>query len=87
MWIKGHKNGVGFWYVLWGAKGASYDMEVYQTLNGLVNWMRREAYREMPVLRVGRMVVTEEGFVEKECWASREEFIEWARPLVPFPLP
>lgn len=87
MWIKGHENGVGFWYVLWGAKGASYNMEVYQTFNGLANWFRKGAYRDIPVHRIGRMVVTEEGFAEKEHWINREQFIEWARPLAPFPLP
>lgn len=87
MWIKGHKHGVGFWYVLWGLKGEAYNMDVYLTFNGLANWMRKEVYRDIPVLRVGRMVITEEGFVEKEHWTSREEFVEWARPLAPFPLP
>lgn len=87
MWIKGHKNGVGFWYVLWGLKGKAYNMEVYQTFNGLANWFRKEDYKEVPVLRVGRMVVAEGGFDEKEHWTSREEFIEWARSLAPFPLP
>ena len=86
MWIKGHKTGVGFWYVLWGVEGSSYNMEVYQTLNGLANWFRKKPYREIPVLRVGRMVVTKEGFVEKEHWINREQFIEWAKNLVPFSL-
>jgi len=84
VWIKGHASGVGFWYVLWGRKGATFNLEVYHTFNGLANWMRKEVYKEVPVLRVGRMVVTEEGFAEKEHWDSREEFIEYARPLVPF---
>lgn len=87
MWIKGHKNGVGFWYVLWGREGTTYNLEVYHTLNGLANWMRKEVYKNVPVQRVGRMVVTKEGFTEKEHWDSREEFIEFAKPLVPFSFP
>lgn len=85
MWIKGHKNGVGFWYVLWGRKGTTYGMEVYLKLNGLAKWFRREVYMNVPVLRIGRMVVTEEGFVEKEHWTSREEFLKWA--IGEFPIP
>ena len=89
MWIKGQKNGVGFWYVLWGQKGKVYNMEVYLTLNGLANWFRKDAYRDIPVLRIGRMVVTEKGFAEqeREQWTSRKEFLEWAKPLVGFPIP
>jgi hypothetical protein len=87
MWIKGNQFGVGFWYVLWGREEVTYNLEVYHTLNGLANWIRKEAYKNVPVQRVGRMVVTEKGFEEKEHWASREEFIDFARPLVSFPLP
>lgn len=87
MWIKGYKDGVGFWYVLWGRKGTNYNMDAYMTFIGLANWFRRKAYSEVPVVRVGRMVATEDGFDEKEHWTSREEFIKWARPLVSFPLP
>lgn len=87
MWIRGNKNGVGFWYVLWGREGIDYILEVYHTLNGLANWMRNEAYKGLPVQRIGRMVVTKEGFAEKEHWDSREEFIEFAKPLVPFKFP
>jgi len=87
MWFKGNKFGVAIFYVCWGAKGASYNVEAYQTLNGLVKWAINEIYREMPVHRIGRIVFTEEGPVEKETWSSREEFLEWARPLVGFEIP
>lgn len=86
MRIKGYESGVGFWYVLWREREHS-NMDVYLKFNGLANWFAREAYKGLPVLRVGRMVATDKGFDEKECWSSREEFVEWARPLAPFPLP
>lgn len=87
MWLKGSKNGVGRWYVCWGVKDAYYNVELYQTLNGLVKWLIRKTYLGLPVLRIGRMVITEAGPVEKETWPSREEFLEWARPLVGFKIP
>lgn len=40
----------------------------------------------MPVDCVGRMVITEEGPVEKEHWDSREAFLKWVKPLVAFEL-
>lgn len=81
MWLKGSKSGVGRWYVCWGRKGEIYNVELYQTLNGLINWMLKKVYSEVPVLRVGRLVITEEGPVEKESWPSREEFLKWAKRL------
>ena len=83
MWLRGDKGGVGRWYVCWGLKGESYNVELYHTLNGLVKWMTNVVYASVPVLRVGRMVITEEGPVEKEHWDTRAEFLEWAKPLVP----
>jgi len=83
MWLR--KNGVGRWYVCWGVKGDSYNVELYQTLNWLTKWMIDKTYHNLPVLRIGRMVITEEGPVEKEHWSSREEFLEWAKTLVPIP--
>lgn len=87
MWIKGYQTGVGFWYVLRGKEETSYNLEVYRTFNGLANWMRKEVYKDVPVQRIGRMVVTREGFAEKEHWDSREEFIEYAKSLVTFTFP
>jgi len=86
MWLRGSKSGVGRWYVCWGRKGECYNVELYQTLSGLVKWMINKTYLEVPVLRVGRMVITEEGPVEEETWASREQFMEWAKPMVGFPI-
>lgn len=87
MWFKGNKKGVAIFYALWGKKGASYNFEGYQTLNGLVKWMIRESMRDIPIHRIGRIVITEEGLVEMEHWFSREEFLKWARPLVGFKIP
>ena len=87
MWLRGGKSGVGRWYVCWGLKGESYNADVYQTLNGLVKWMINKVYREVPVLRIGRMIITEEGPVEKEHWDSREEFLQWAKPLIGLEIP
>lgn len=84
MWLRGGKNGVGRWYVYWGAKGGPYNVELYQDLNWLVKWVISNA---VPVYRIGRMVITEEGPAEKEHWDSREEFLQWAKPLVGFEIP
>ena len=81
MWFKGKV----IFYVCWGAK--TYHVEAYQTLNGLAKWIMGEAMSEVPVHRIGRLVFTEEGPVEKEHWSSRKEFLEWARPLVGFKIP
>ena len=87
MWFKGGKNGVGMWYVCWGREDACFNLEGYQTLNGLAKWFAKKAYREVPVLRVGRIEITKDGVEEKEHWESREEFLKWAKPLVAFSLP
>jgi len=87
MFIEGTTSGVGFWYVCWGLQGESYYMNTYLKLNGLAKWFASEAYKGVPVLRVGRIVITEKGVEEKEHWESREEFLKWAKPLVPFSLP
>lgn len=87
MWLRGSKGGVGRWYVCWGLKGESYNVELYVTLNGLAKWMINKVYRDIPVLRIGRMVITEDGPVEKEHWGSRGEFLEWVKPLVTFEIP
>ena len=83
MWLRGSKSGVHRWYVCWGAKGQSYNIELYQTLNGLVKWVINN---EVPVHRIGELVITEEGPVEKDHW-SREELLKWAKPLVGFSIP
>ncbi|GAJ00686.1 unnamed protein product, partial [marine sediment metagenome] len=54
MWFKGGKNSVCIWYVCWGREEACFNLEGYQTLNGLAKWFTKEAYKEVPVLRAGR---------------------------------
>lgn len=87
MWFKGGKTGVCIWYVCWGREGTSFNLEGYQTLNGLAKWFAKEAYKGVPVLRVGRMIISKDGVEEKDHWDSREEFLKWAKPLVGFKLP
>lgn len=87
MWFRGGKDQVSIWYVCWGREGATCNVEAYQTLNGLAHWFAKGAYKDVPVQRAGQMIISKEGLVEKMSWESREEFIEWARPLVGFPLP
>lgn len=84
MFIEGTKSGVGFWYVLWG-KPPQYNMSIYKSLNGLAKWFIGIG-KEVPVYRVGRVVFTKVGPTEKEYW-NREEFLGWARSLVPWKLP
>ena len=76
MWVRGTKYGVGIWYICWGAKGASYNAELYATPYGVRKWLTGGAMRNVPIHRIGRMVITEEGPVEKEYWSSREEFLK-----------
>ena len=87
MWFRGNKSGVQVFFVCWGAKGGPYNIEAYQTLNGLAKWMMNETYREVPVHHIGRLVFTDKAAVVKETWETREEFLEWARPLVGFEIP
>lgn len=87
MWFKGGKTGVSIWYVCWGREGVTHNVEGYSTLNGLAKWFANKAYRAVPVLRVGRMVISKGGIEEKDIWESREEFVKWAKPLVAFSLP
>lgn len=85
MFIEGSKSGVGFWYVCWGASG-QYNMSVYKTLNGLAKWFAGIG-KGVPVYRIGRVVFTGAEPKEEESWTVRENFLEWVRPLVTFPLP
>ncbi len=87
MWFKGGKTGVSIWYVCWGLEGESFNLEGYQTLNGLAKWFTKEAYKEVPVLRAGQMIIRKDGIEDKLQWQSREEFLKWAKPLVAFSLP
>lgn len=85
MWLKGSKSGVGRWYVCWGVKDISYNVELYQTLNGLAKWVSGTS--DIAILRIGRWLITEAGLVETEHWSTKKEFLEWAKPLIGFKLP
>jgi len=74
MWFRGTKDGVGIWYICWGK--ASYNAELYATPYGVRKWLVSEVMRNIPIHRIGRMVITEDGPVEKEHWSSREEFLK-----------
>jgi len=87
MFIQGSKESVGFYYVCWGRPGVRYDLNMYVTLNGLVKWMIGELWKEVPIIRIGRLIFTEEGVTEKDTWSSREEFLKWAKNLVGFHIP
>lgn len=87
MWFRGGKDGVSIWYVCWGREDVELNVEEYKTLNGLAKWFANEAYREVPVQRAGRVVISKDGVEEKDHWDSREEFLKWAKPLVAFTLP
>ena len=87
MLFKGTKYAVAIFYVCWGREGATVNVEAYHTLNGLAKWFAKEAYKKVPVLHVGRIIISKDGVEEKETWETREEFLKWAKPLVPFPLP
>lgn len=76
MWFRGTKSGVGVWFVLWGRADIGYNAEFYKTPYGLRNWLTSSAYKDVPVVRVGRAVLSPNGWEEKECWESREEFLE-----------
>ena len=68
MWFKGGKNAVCIWYVCWGRQDATCNVEGYKTLNGLAKWFANAAYREVPIQRVGRMIISKEGIEEKDTW-------------------
>lgn len=77
MWIRGTKYGVGIWYVCWGRKGVEYNIDLYKTTIGLKRWLTNKAFMDVPICRIGRIVITEDGVVEKEHWDTREEFLKW----------
>jgi len=81
MFCRGFKGGVCLWYVLWGAAGDDCYASVYLTLNGLAKWINNN--QGVPIHRIGRIILEPKGPEEKESW-TREEFVKWAKNLVPF---
>lgn len=75
MWFRGTKFGVGIWFVLWGKADTGYNADFYKTSNGLRNWLLEPAFRNLPIVRIGRVVLTQAGWEEKELWRTREEFL------------
>jgi len=75
MWYRGTKSGVGLWFVLWGKPDTGYNADFYKTPYGLRNWLTAPVYRKVPVVRIGRVVLTPDGWEEKEVWRTREEFL------------
>lgn len=75
MWFRGTMSGVGIWFILWGKPDTGYNAEFYKTPNGVRNWLIHPAFREVPVVRIGRVVLSEMGWEEKEVWRTREEFL------------
>lgn len=75
MWFRGTESGVGVWFVLWGRPDIGYSAEFWKTPYGLRNWLTNSAFRDLPVVRLGRVVITESGWEEKEVWRTREEFL------------
>lgn len=75
MWFRGTRSGVGIWFVLWGKPDTGYNAELYKTPYGLRNWLMNPAFQNVPVVRLGRVVLSERGWEEKECWKTREEFL------------
>lgn len=69
MWFKGTKYGVGIWFILWGKAAIGYNAELY-----IRNWLLNIA-DDVPIVRIGRAVLTQTGWEEKEHWDSREQFL------------
>lgn len=77
MLIGGTKTGASIWFVLWGRKETIFNMNLYKTSTGLKKWVIAEEWSAVPVVRLGRIEITEAGSVERETWESREEFLDW----------
>lgn len=75
MWFRGTKSGVGVWFILWGKADTGYNAEFYATPYGVRRWLTGEAMRNVPVVRIGRAVLSETGWEEKEVWITREAFL------------
>lgn len=77
MLVQGSKTGASIWFVLWGRKETIFNLNLYKTSMGLKRWATGEEWSAVPVVRMGRIEVTEAGPVEQETWHSREDFLNW----------
>lgn len=75
MWFRGTKSGVGVWFILWGKPDTGYNAELFKTPFGVRHWLITPAFQAVPVVRIGRVVLSESGWEEKEVWNTREEFL------------
>ena len=75
MLIQGRKTGASVWFVLWGSKETVINMNLYKTSAGLKRWVTGEEWQEVPVIRLGKIDLSDEGPVEKIYWTTREAFL------------
>jgi len=75
MWFRGTKTGVAVWSILWGKPDTGYNAEFYKTPYGIRKWLTNPVFRDVPVVRVSRVELSENGWEEKEHW-TKEEFLE-----------
>ena len=75
MFIQGRKAGVSIWFALWGRKETGFNMNLYKTPGGLKKWATDEEWKDVPVVRLGKIDFTETGYSASLHWISREEFL------------
>jgi len=76
MWFIGTKTGIGVWFILWKNEvSGNFNSELYKTPYGVRNWLTNSAYSNLNVVRVGRAVLTPNGWEEKDVWNTRAEFL------------
>lgn len=63
------------WFVLWGRKETALAMNIYKTSAGLKKWVTGEEWRNVPVVRLGKIEITDAGVLEKIFWLTRQEFL------------
>lgn len=72
MLVHGTKTGASIWFILWGRKETVLNMSIYTTPGGLKSWVTGEEWQDIPVVRLGKIELTETGPVEKIFWTTRE---------------
>ena len=75
MFIQRRKTRVSIWFVLWGQKGTVFNADIYKTAAGLKRGITTEEWKDVPVVRLGKIEFTETGPSEKIYWATREAFL------------
>ena len=77
MLVQGTRTGASIWFVLWGRKETVINMNLYKTSMGLKGWVTGGEWSDVPIVRLGRIEITEDGPVERDTWKSRESFLKW----------